>query len=146
MRLLLEAVGLLLAAATHVFVFLVYFLGASLGPFVNHQAAYWFLIAAGYLGIALVMITAKTALGAEVTPRRLLDVCLLTYFGALLAATVCVRLNWPISLRGWDAHGMGAQGGEGNMMLLPWLHLACILSAGRAMLRARWRGRQAIPS
>lgn len=37
--------------------------------------------------------------------------------------------RFPIDHGGFDAHGFGATGGEGNLMLGSWLHLAFLLGA-----------------
>ena len=134
MRLILEGVGLAVAAAAHVVIILMYGLGATLAPFNDYPIAYWFFIGAGYLGLALLLATAKVTIGHQISPRQLLDISLLTFFGTLLVVGGFVVLNWPLSLRGWDGHGMGSGGGEGNMILLPWLHMVSILMAGRILL------------
>ena len=133
MRLAVEGIGLILAAAVHVPIFVVYWLGVTLAPFNAYPIVYWTLIGTGYLGLALLLAAARITIGRYVTRRQLLDTSLLTFFGALLVAAGLVYMNWPISLRGWDGHGMGAHGGEGNMLWLPWLHLTGLFVVGRIL-------------
>jgi hypothetical protein len=57
-----------------------------------------------------------------VPPRRAFDAWLLTAAPALALCAVFVVYRWPLVFQGWDAHGLGAEGGEANAALFPWLH------------------------
>lgn len=107
----------------------VYLIGSDLGVATSF---YWSAIALGYIGMMFFAVFRRRAFGA-VSSRRLLDAWLLAFPLAIGVSLVLLVLQWPLRFPGWDAHGVGASGGEANSLFLPWLHLATWL------LVAKWR-------
>lgn len=135
MRLLLEAVGVLLALASHAFLLLLYAMGSILRAFRGYEAAYASTIVLGHLAILVALVLANRRAG--IPGRALLDLYLVTFLTSFLVCWILVLLNWPIRARGWDGHGMGASGGEGNSLLLPWLQLGGLFCALRFSRRTK---------
>jgi hypothetical protein len=106
----------------------VYWIGSDLGV---ATSVYWAAIALGYSGMISLAVFRRRAFGV-VSPRRLLDAWLLAFPMAIGVSLLLLVLRWPLQFPGWDAHGVGASGGEANSLFLPWLHLAIWL------LVAKW--------
>jgi hypothetical protein len=115
----LELVGALAFLGLHAGIWWVYMIGSQLGV---AASLYWPAIALGYLAMVLVAVFRRPALGAA-SPRTLLDAWLLAFPVAIGVSLVLLSLKWPLRFPGWDAHGLGARGGEANSLFLPWLHL-----------------------
>jgi hypothetical protein len=98
----------------------VYWIGSDLGV---ATSVYWSAIALGYIGMTTLVVLRRRAFGA-VPPRWLLDAWLLAFPLAIGVSLLLVALKWPLQFPSWDAHGVGASGGEANALFLPWLHLA----------------------
>lgn len=71
--------------------------------------------------------------------RVLFDLWLLALVPAGLLTLLAVKVHWPLHTRSWDAHGMGADGGEVNVFLLSWLHAACLLLLALLWIRTARR-------
>ena len=127
---ILEIGGGFVAVAVHVFFGLLYMMGWTLSPFDRHPALYWTAVALPFLLMAGVAL-ARRRIFRNMADRWVYTTWLMTFMPALVLAVLALRLNWPISLKGWDGHGIGASGGEGNAMLLPWLHVLFWVVLGR---------------
>jgi hypothetical protein len=105
----------------------VYLLGGSL-PGVA-AAPYWAAIGGGYLAMLGLGLFRPGRLGR--LPRRgVLDRWLLAFPAAVALSVTLVWGQWPLEFPSWDAHGLGAAGGEANALFLPWLHCGLwVLSA-----------------
>ncbi len=126
---ILELVGVMVFVGLHGgILWWIYLVGGSR---VAAPGLYWSAIALGYVGMVFVAVFRLRVFGAAPS-RRLLDAWLLAFPVAVGVALVLLLAKLPLSSRGWDAHGMGATGGEVNSLFLPWLHLAVwILTAKR---------------
>ena len=89
-------------------------LGATLRAVDGKEVAYW---AAAVLPFVVVLVA------LAVRRRSALRSWVATAPFAAACFALALELRWPFDLRGWDAHGMGANGTEINALLLPWLHL-----------------------
>jgi hypothetical protein len=98
----------------------VYVIGSPLG---DAAGLYWSAIVLGYIGMILVTMFRRRAFGS-VSPRALLDAWLAAFPVAVGVSLVLLIVKWPLRFPGWNAHGLGASGGEANALFLPWLHLA----------------------
>ena len=119
LQLVVEVLGVTLYLAAHFALAWVYILGASLQGV--PQIPYWAVIGAGYLAM-LVVAFVRPAHMKKVPPRRSFDTWLWTAVPALAVCAIAVNGRWPIELPGWSGHGLGAEGGEANAALFPWLH------------------------
>lgn len=126
-RLALEILGAILFLAAQVPVVLLYLLGSTLGGV--SPGLYWGAIAAGYLVMLGVALARPGPLG-ELSPRDALDRWLVAAIPALGLTAGMIALRWPLDFPSWDAHGLGAAGGEVNSAILPWLHGALWVASG----------------
>jgi hypothetical protein len=125
-------------AALHVPAVFFYAIGDSLMRSPAGRLAYWAAVGLGYAAMAAVALGRRRTLGG-VSGRAAFDAWLIALPPAALATAALVGARWPIRLGGWNAHGMGADGGEVNALFLPWLHLAAWWGAAAAW--RRWSGR-----
>jgi len=128
-RVALELLGVGAFLALHSLIVLVYFIGSGL-PGVA-EWGYWSAIAGGYIAMVVLALFRRRAFGA-ISPRWLLDAWLLAFPMTIGLSLGLLMLKWPLRFPGWDAHGMGASGGEANALFLPWLHLAIWVLLSRA--------------
>ena len=98
----------------------VYLIGSDLGV---AKSLYWSAIVLGYIGMMFVAVFRRRAFRA-VSSRGILDAWLLAFPVAIGVSLLLLNVKWPLRFPGWDAHGVGAGGGEANSLFLPWLHLA----------------------
>ncbi len=118
---ILELVGVMVFVGLHGgILWWIYLMGGSR---VAAPGLYWSAIALGYVAMVFVAVFRRRVFGAAPS-RRLLDAWLLAFPVAAGVALVLLLAKLPLSSRGYDAHGMGATGGEVNSLFLPWLHLA----------------------
>jgi hypothetical protein len=132
-RLALELLGLVLYAGAHIPLALVYALGSSFREV--QPAVYWTALALGYLVVVAVLLVRPWPLGA-VQARLSFDAWLLSAVPALVLTAVMVSGRWPFEFERWNAHGFGADGGEANAILFPWLQ-ALIWGAAAGYLAMR---------
>jgi hypothetical protein len=119
-RVVVEVLGVGVFLVLHYAIIIVYSLGSDLREVA--KGGYWSAIALGYIGMVVLAMFPRRVFGT-VSPRRLLDTWLLAFPMAIGLSLVLIILKWPLRFPGWDAHGMGASGGEANSLFLPWLHL-----------------------
>jgi hypothetical protein len=117
-----EVVGLAAILALHTVIAILYALGSTLIADPTHRLVYWAAIVLGYTAMAVVAAGRRRILG-DVPWRSTLDAWLIA-FPVTAAVVALVTTRWPLRLSGWNAHGMGASGGEANSVFLPWIHLA----------------------
>jgi hypothetical protein len=125
----LELLGVGAFLALHYLVILIYMIGSSLRGI--PQMGYWLAIVLGYIGMAVVVAFRRRVFTTS-SKRCLLDTWLAAFPFAVGLSWALVMFSWPLSFTGWDAHGMGAKGGEANSLFLPWLHLAVWILVSRA--------------
>jgi hypothetical protein len=120
-RLALELLGLAGYLAAHLPLAIVYVLGSSL-PDVQ-PVLYWTALALGYL-VMVGLAIARPGRLRSLPARSTFDAWLVTALPALVLVTVFAASHWPLEYAGWSGHGFGAEGGEVNATLFPWLHAA----------------------
>ena len=118
-----EVVGLAAILVLHTVIPILYALGSTLIADPVHRLVYWAVIALGYTAMAVVAVGRRRILG-DVSRRSALDAWLIAFPVTAAAVVALVTTRWPLRLAGWNAHGMGASGGEANSVFLPWIHLA----------------------
>jgi hypothetical protein len=129
-----EILGVAGVLALHFFIIIFYALGSGLIRDRAGVLAYWTGIALGYVAMGLVAGGRRRTLG-DLPWRVVLDAWLLAFPLAVMVTATLVSAKWPLRFTGWDAHGMGATGGEANALFLPWLHLLGWWLVGRAWHR-----------
>jgi hypothetical protein len=138
LRALAEVLGLAGIAALHVFAAVLYALGGDLVRHPARRLFYWIAIGLGYAAMVAVAAGRRRLLG-DIAWRTSLDAWLIAFPPAAAGTVALVVARWPWRFAGWDAHGMGASGGEVNALVQPWLHLAGWCLVGRAW--GRWSER-----
>lgn len=130
---ILEIVGALLALGLHAPLLFIYLLatGTTLG------LCMLVLAIVGYAATLVVLRNRSGVFRDRMERRALIDLWL-AIFPAVAALTVpMVNHRFPISQRGWDAHGFGATGGEVNALLIPWIQLVLWIGAGKLLALRR---------
>ncbi len=133
LRIGFEVLGVASFLLAHAPIIFIYLLGSDLEGV--SAPLYWAAIAAGYLGMVAVIL-ARRRLFPGLAPRALLDTWLLALPVALFIAYAMCAEKWPLRVQGFNAHGMGASGGEVNAALYPWLHGLIWILAARVWRRA----------
>jgi len=128
-RLLLDVGGGVVAVAFHGCFGFLYIMGWTLSPFDRHPALYWTSVALPFALMAGVALARRRVFRGR-TGRWVFRSWLAAFVPAAVLAVLAVSFNWPVSLKGWDGHGFGASGGEGNAVLLPWLQVVFWIVSG----------------
>ncbi|MBL4770802.1 MAG: hypothetical protein JKY61_06600 [Planctomycetes bacterium] len=126
---ILAICGGFVVLAVHAFFGMLYMLGSTLPAFDGHSTLYWAAVAIPFSLMAGVAWARRRVFPGR-TGHWVYKAWLKAFIPAVVLAVLALYFNWPITLKGWDGHGFGASGAEGNAMLFPWLHTILWIGSG----------------